>query len=370
MAFRMREARPWWTPPAAWPSHFQVDVRLGAEPLDQHHGAADRPIVARHQMLGTDPDGHRLAGGGRVVPVERDPVQRDPAQRRAAARIDAAFGEVHLRHADEAGHEHVGGPLVQGHRRADLLHARRSQHHDAVGQRHRLDLVVRHVDHGRAQLLVQARDLHPHVGAQRGVQVRQRLVEQKGARLAHDGAADRDALALAAGQLRRLAFQQVFELEHLRDRMYRLADLRLRHARQAQPERDVLEHTHVRIQRIALEHHRQAALCRRRLVDALAVDADLALADLFQSRDHAQHGRLAAARRADQHDEFAVPDRKRDVLLNMGTAFSRVGLADPGQGNGCHVKVLVSILVSMRRVRRAVAPAPPACRSKRPCATP
>ena len=48
---------------------------------------------------------------------------------------------------------------------------------------------------------MQPRDLDPHLHAQLGVEVRQRLVEQEDLRLAHDGAADRDALALAAGEL-------------------------------------------------------------------------------------------------------------------------------------------------------------------------
>jgi hypothetical protein len=87
------------------------------------------------------------------------------------------------------------------------------EHHDLLAQGHGLDLVVGHVDHGRAQLAVQARQLDPGLGAQGGVQVRQRLVEQEHGGLAHDGAADRHALALAAGQGLGLALQQVFDLQ-------------------------------------------------------------------------------------------------------------------------------------------------------------
>ncbi len=52
-------------------------------------------------------------------------------------------------------------------------------------------------------------DLEAHLHAQRRVEVRQRLVEQEGLGLAHDGAADGDALALAAGELARLAVEIV-----------------------------------------------------------------------------------------------------------------------------------------------------------------
>ena len=51
--------------------------------------------------------------------------------------------------------------------------------------------------------------MHPQLG----VEIRQWLVEQEADRLTHDGAADRDALALAAGQLSRLALEQCGELE-------------------------------------------------------------------------------------------------------------------------------------------------------------
>ena len=46
---------------------------------------------------------------------------------------------------------------------------------------------------------MQAHQFDAHVGAQRRVEVGERLVEQENLRLAHDGAADGDTLALAAG---------------------------------------------------------------------------------------------------------------------------------------------------------------------------
>ena len=54
---------------------------------------------------------------------------------------------------------------------------------------------------------MQALDLDAHLRAQLGVEVGQRLVEQEHLRVAHDAAAERDALLLAAGQLLRLALQ-------------------------------------------------------------------------------------------------------------------------------------------------------------------
>ena len=88
--------------------------------------------------------------------------------------------------------------------------------------------------------LVQPLDLDAQLGAQLGVEVRQRLVEQEDADLAHQRAADRDALALAARQLGRLAVEQLGDLQHLGGRARRGAAISgLRQAGDPQAERHV-----------------------------------------------------------------------------------------------------------------------------------
>ena len=81
----------------------------------------------------------------------------------------------------------------------------------------------------------------------------------------------------------------------------------------AQPERHVLEHGHVRVERVALEHHRDVALGRRQVRDVAAVDQDLTGGRLLEPGDHAQRRRLAAPARADQHDHLAGRDRQIEV---------------------------------------------------------
>jgi hypothetical protein len=71
-------------------------------------------------------------------------------------------------------------------------------HHDAVGHRQRLFLVVRDHDGGHAQLALQAADLAAQVHAHDGVQRRQRLVQQQQPRRRGQRARQRDALLLAA----------------------------------------------------------------------------------------------------------------------------------------------------------------------------
>ena len=229
--------------------------------------------------------------------------------------------EVHLRATDEAGHEEVAGVLVQLQRRAHLLDAPGGQHDDAVGQGHGLHLVVRHVDHGGLELLVQLGELHAHLHAQGGVQVGQRLVEKKDLGLAHDGPADGHALALAAREVLGLALQQVLDVQDPGGLLHRGVDLRLGHLGQLQPERHVVVQVHVRVQRVALEHHRNAALGRRHVVDHAPANAQFTARDVLQASNGAQQRTLAAARGADEDHELAVAHFQIDVTQHMGLAI-------------------------------------------------
>ena len=179
--------------------------------------------------------------------------------------------------ADEPGDELVRGMVVELERRADLLDHAVAQDDDLVGEGHRLDLVVGDVDHGGVEPLVEPRELDAHLHAQRGVEVGERLVEQEDLRLAHDGAADGDALALAAGELPWACGRDSGSSWR---RSRRLVDLgvalRLGHAGEAQREGHVVAHRHVRVERVGLEHHGEAALVGRHVVDPLAVDHQVA----------------------------------------------------------------------------------------------
>ena len=186
----------------------------------------------------------------------------------------------------------------------------RVQHDDAVGHRHRLDLVMGDVDHGGDEVAVQLAEFDPHVAAQGGVEVGQRLVEEEDLGVAHDGAADGDALALTAGQL---AGFQGAACRSVAGSRRRLADLGfhlgLGQFLHAQREGDVFEDRQMRVKRVGLEHHRDAAIHRGEVGHIDAVDDDLARGGGFQPGDDAQKGGLAAARGADEDDEFLVADR-------------------------------------------------------------
>ena len=114
-------------------------------------------------------------------------------------------GEIHRRGADEAGNELVGRLIVQLERLSHLLHHAVLHDDDPVAQRHGLDLIVGNINGGGAETQMQFLELNAHLHPQLGIKIRQRLVEQEHTGVAHDGAAERHALALAAGELARLA---------------------------------------------------------------------------------------------------------------------------------------------------------------------
>ena len=152
----------------------------------------------------------------RYTTSRRTPLSvSSPASRLLAVREQADLlrsdGEAspvpfeHVRDADEAGHELRRGPLVDLDRRPHLVDAAVAEDGDAVAHRQRLVLVVRHVDERDADVLLDALQLDLHLLAELEVEGAERLVEQQHARTVDERARERDALALAARELRRLA---------------------------------------------------------------------------------------------------------------------------------------------------------------------
>ena len=164
--------------------------------------------------------------------------------------------------------------LVHLGRSADLLDPALVEHREAVAHRQRLLLVVRDVDEGDPELLLDPLQLDLQLLAQLQVERAERLVEQERLRPVHDRARERDALALAAGELRRLAAAVALEP----DERERLAGapppLGARHLLHAEPVLDVLLHGHVREERVVLEDRVDVAGVRRQLRDVLAAELD------------------------------------------------------------------------------------------------
>ena len=140
-----------------------VKKRLAAEMLGDLDFTGERSLVGvdDFEMLRPDTHRHRLACLRRGVgdgQRELEPGLAAKLHFAVPGPSDFAGDEVHARRADEPGDEEIGRMIVEIERRPDLLDHAGAQHDDAVGERHRLDLVVRDKNHGHAELTVQPVD--------------------------------------------------------------------------------------------------------------------------------------------------------------------------------------------------------------------
>jgi hypothetical protein len=130
----------------------------------------------------------------------------------------------------------------------------------------------------------------------------------------NDGAAERHALALPPGKLRRLAIKEAIEPDNLGDTLEARAAFGPSYAPRTQPERDVLRHREMWEERIGLEHHRDAPLAGRQTRHIASGNYDAAAIGLFEPGDETERRRFAAARGAEQDDELAGRRIQRNIL--------------------------------------------------------
>src|SRR6266702_1552197 len=280
------------------------DLRFGAV-------IGDGEVFGPHAVNG----GLALGIGGRRGQRQLDAVGAFEAG--AAVRLHFALEEVHCRRTDEAGNELVGRRVIEFERRTHLLDDAVMHDNDLVGHGHRLDLVMGDVDRRGPQPLVQFLDFGTHCDAQLGIEVGQRLVEQEHLRIADDGAAHRDALALAARQLPGITVEQRRQRQDFRGAPDAAGDFLRLGAAQLEREAHIVGDRHMRVERIVLEYHGNVALFRLDIVDDALADRDRSRGDVLEPGEHPQQGRLAATGGADAYDELAILDRNRDAVQNL-----------------------------------------------------
>src|SRR5215831_18895264 len=284
-----------------------------------------------------------LSGGPPRPHADLEAVRALDPERRRGHQVDPG-------RAEEAGHEAVGRCLVHLARRRNLLHFALVHHHHTIAERHGLGLVVGDVDEGRGQPLVQLFDLAAHLGAQRRIQVGQRLVEQKHLGTPHQRPTQRHPLPLTARQLARPALVEPLQAQQRRRLAHALRDHLACKARHLEREGQIAAHVHVRVERIALEHHGDVALARRTILHRLPVDPDVPAGRLLEAGDQGQGGRFSAARRTDDGHELAICYLERN-LVHCHHAAS-VDLAHALERKSRHGYPLTAPAVSPDTMRR------------------
>ena len=243
--------------------------------------------------------------------------------------------KAHRRTADEIGDEHGPRPVVDLLRGADLLDHPVVHDDDPIRQRHRLDLVVRHVQGRRVHAVVQGAKLAAHELAHLRIQGAERLVHQERLGFAHDGAAQGDPLAVASRQSRHPPVEKVVDTKQRRGLLDAPPAFVARHSTALQGEGDVVVDLHVRIQREELEHECDVAARRPQRRHILAVEQDLPRGRELEARDHPQRRRLAASGRTQHDEELPALDRERRIV--HGHEFAEAFLQVPDADVGHHV---------------------------------
>jgi hypothetical protein len=177
-----------------------ADVKdvAAAETFDPDHFAEKRSRLAGRlrslDILGPDADCEL----GRLLQpcAVRKPDRHAEAEPRKHQTGSAAFDvdHVHGRRADEFGYEPRGGTMTDLVWGADLLDASFVENEDTIGKRHRLQLIMRHVDDGLAAVTVKRPELETKRDAKSGVEIGERFIQHEQPRMVGNGAADGDAL--------------------------------------------------------------------------------------------------------------------------------------------------------------------------------
>ena len=195
---------------------------------------------------------------------------------------------------------------------------------DAVGDVLHDREIVADEDVGETEALLQRAHQVDDLRLDRDVERRHGFICHDQPRLDGEGARDRQALALAAGEFVRIApgvlGAQADQLEQLADPRAPLrlvADEVMEIERLAQHRAD--RHARIEAGIGVLEDHLQAATARAHLVgverqQVVALEAHLAGAGLDQPQHEAADGRLAAARLAHHRERLAFLDMEVDAI--------------------------------------------------------
>ncbi len=293
-----------------------VDAVGGAAPLDLGDAAGERVgPVAEADQVRPDAEGGQGAGRGGFHGNTEG----------AVAEPDGPFpgdgDREQVGVADERGGELRTGPAVELLGGAAVLEPGAVHDGDPVGQGERLDLVVGDVqDRDVRQLAVQPGQFGEHPGAEAGVEGGERFVQEQHAGADGEGAGDRDALLLAAGEFAGVPVGvrgHADEFEGLGDPA---GDLGLRGAVGLEPEGHVVLDLEVREEGVTLDDHADAAPVRGQGGDVPAAEEDPPGGGPDEPGDGTQRGGLAGSGGPEEGHHLAGFDGEVEPVEDDGPA--------------------------------------------------
>ena len=274
-------------------------------------------------MSGTAPAGQHLRQGVADVGPQRHPIavhrgsvrgdQVEVGQGAERETLERAVG------ADELGDEVVGRAGEDLGRRGVLGQAAAlAQDGDPVAHLDRLVDVVGDEDDRLAHPGLEAEELVLEALAADRVDRPERLVHEHQRRVGGQGPGHADALALAAGELRRVAVAHLLRVhpDQLEQLVGALGHARLVPAEQARDGRDVLGDRQVREEADLLDDVADllAQVVGRPVEHAAPAEEDVAAGERDHPVDQAHRRGLAAPRRPDEHAHLAGRNLERQAL--------------------------------------------------------
>ncbi|EMS96965.1 phenol hydroxylase [Agrobacterium tumefaciens str. Cherry 2E-2-2] len=227
------------------------------------------------------------------------------------------------------------GPRIKRRRWRDLQQLALRHHGDIGCQRHGLRLIVGDIDHRRAGTDVELAKRLLHLLPEMPVEIGERLVEQHHIRLGNEAAGKRHTLPLATGQFSGTAIGEALEADGGQRLAHLLAIFLTRNTAHLQGITGIVGNRHMRPQRIGLEHHRHVAPLRRHHAAGIGqhplAEQDGTVGRLFETGDHAQHRRFAAAGGPEQSEKTAVTHGERHIVhgwFRTGTETLRQAVED------------------------------------------
>src|SRR5258705_7626819 len=217
----------------------------------------------------------------------------------------------------------IGEPfaLLVGFDNAGEIHYR-----DAVTDMGHHGEIMRDEQIGKIMLALQVDQQIDHLGLDRHIERRYRLIADDQPRPQRQSARDADALALAAGKLVRVVLHLIRPetdlLEQFGDAVAFFASRRQTMDAEWLPYDVARRHSWIERSKRVLEDdlHRPSVRAQVRLAemgDIQAIKADAATGRLDEAQDAARHRRLAAAGLADKAEGFPDANREADAIHGM-----------------------------------------------------
>ena len=195
----------------------------------------------------------------------------------------------------------------------NALHLTRpiGHHHDAIRQLHGFGEIVGDQQSRLIELLLDLRDLVAQQEARLFVERGERLSHQENLGLRDQRARNRDALAHAARQLRGIVFLERGQTDHIDEMMRTIHALGFGDTLQFEGKSDIVDDIAPGESRFLLKHHADGRMRRR---NTLIANHHGAFIIAQQAPDNVEERGLAAARRADHGNEFALFHREGDMI--------------------------------------------------------